>query len=250
MILQGVANVQNESGQYEIPAHRLLVTFDGKRVGEGKNLGEARVVSTLFGKARVRIIHEQDKSWGWFLPLAVAAIGGILAAVWLWQDIFRQEPLHNAATPDVSAVTVQAVIPVPQSAPAMNGQAAPQPMQNQAQIPVESHSPMLATEKAVTTEPDMRQTATASAKKVRAKKMAATSKPGAIPAEADNDQPQRQAGTQQSATPPAAIQPKPIVKVERPVAPSVAEPVHESGAAAVVPQANDTQAGQANAQQP
>lgn len=73
----------SEAIQYEVPAHLLQVTYEGKRLGEGSNLGEAVVVSTLFGKARVRIVHEGDKP-AWLWPVAILVLLGIAAAVWWW----------------------------------------------------------------------------------------------------------------------------------------------------------------------
>lgn len=74
--------MQNETSLYDIPADQLLLAHE--RLGEGTEIGEARVVSTLFGKARIRIVHKKDRS-GWLWLLAASVVLGIIAAIWLNQ---------------------------------------------------------------------------------------------------------------------------------------------------------------------
>jgi hypothetical protein len=91
--------VQNEIGLYEVPPHRLLISYEGKRVGVGRELGEARIVSTIFGRAKVHIIRKQDHS-GWLWFLAIFAVLVMMAMVAFWA---KMTALHTSET---SSITV------------------------------------------------------------------------------------------------------------------------------------------------
>lgn len=133
--------MQNETSLYEMPADQLL--FSHERLGEGQELGEARVVSTLWGKARVRIVHKQTGP-GWRWLLAALALLGIAAAIWAVQArrdadetgkagelraAAERQPLSQPNVPvqaegahDIPAMAV----PAPNT-PAANGPATPAP---------------------------------------------------------------------------------------------------------------------------
>ena len=51
----------HEISQYDIPDRQLLAAKAQSSVGRRKDIGEAVITHTIFGKARVRIIREQDK---------------------------------------------------------------------------------------------------------------------------------------------------------------------------------------------
>jgi hypothetical protein len=79
---QGAPSVQNETSMYEMPPERLVFNHHG--LGEGRELGQATVVSTLRGKARIQILiggRAPRPAWVW--PLAAAAVVAAgLAIAW------------------------------------------------------------------------------------------------------------------------------------------------------------------------
>lgn len=97
--------MQKPTPLYEVPADQLLFNHHG--LEEGRELGEARVVSTLWGGARVRIVHRQNRPGGAWL-LAVLAVLGAAVAVWLTLarqqadqtgDAAGSQPSSHAAIP-------------------------------------------------------------------------------------------------------------------------------------------------------
>ena len=79
-VLFGAASVQNQTSLYERPANQLLFTHEG--LGEEQELGEATVVTTMWGTAKVRIVRKQARSrWPWLF--AALAVLGTIAAIWL-----------------------------------------------------------------------------------------------------------------------------------------------------------------------
>jgi hypothetical protein len=207
--------VQNEASQYEIPAHRLQVAFEGKRVGEGKSLGEAVVVNTLFGKARVRIIHENDNS-GWLWPAAILVLLGTLAAIWWWQGA------PKSPRPDRVIVLPSAVPPasapggqVPRNIPLLNNPVEPPATVKEQPAPSEPQVRTVTEEKKPAPQlPARKPVKKEEAGKVPAKKApamakpVAASKPKARPAAAANDElTAHQVKQQEPAETPVAIQP-------------------------------------------
>jgi len=112
--------VQNENSLYEIPPHRLHVDYEGKRLGEGRELGEARVVSTIFGRAKVHVIRKQDHS-GWLWLLVILTALGSMAAFSFWMrdaapdtpeaDSIAVTPLKPPIPPEIPVPTQQNSIP-------------------------------------------------------------------------------------------------------------------------------------------
>ncbi len=112
--------MQTNTDKYDVPAHRLNVTFEGKRLGEGKQLGDAKVVSTLFGRAKVRVTHKSS-SFNGLWALAILAILGIAVKIWLWQGTpQRAEHSESPWGPDAEQPAAQAPTPVAPPAPAMH----------------------------------------------------------------------------------------------------------------------------------
>lgn len=72
--------MQNETGLYEVPADRLLYTHEG--LGAARDLGEAQIVRTFWGGAKVHVVHDKEGSSGWFWALAILAVLGAIAALW------------------------------------------------------------------------------------------------------------------------------------------------------------------------
>jgi hypothetical protein len=194
--------VQKEASQYEIPAHRLQMTFEGKRVGEGKSLGEAVVVKTLFGKAKVRIVHEQD-NFVWLWPAAILALLGALAAIWWWQG-----------TPETSRPDRDVALPPALSAAAPTGQVP----ENIPELinPVEPPTVVKETAKLQSPAAAPHTAKKAEAKKAPAKKMPVADMPATKPkarpknkpaAAINDEQPAQQVKQEQPAETPVAIKP-------------------------------------------
>ncbi len=86
-----------EISQYDIPDRQLLAIR--AQPGVWTDIGEAKIIHTMFGRAKVRVIREQDKNIraGLLTALAVTAIA---AAVWQgWITYQQTELLHSAAPP-------------------------------------------------------------------------------------------------------------------------------------------------------
>jgi len=72
--------MQNEISLYEMPADRMVFTHEG--LAEGRDLGDAEIVNTVWGTAKVRVVNKQDKS-GWAWLLATAVVLGAATMAWL-----------------------------------------------------------------------------------------------------------------------------------------------------------------------
>jgi hypothetical protein len=201
--------VQNQAVQYEIPAHRLQMTFEGKRVGEGKSLGEAVVVNTLFGKAKVRIVHEQDNS-GWLWAAAILALLGALAAIWWWQGTPETSGLDRAVVLPPALPVAAPTGQVPGNIPEMSNPVEPP---TTVKAPQPKPSPAAAVEtKAAPPQPVKK----AEVEKAPLKKMPVAGKPmkkpgakrkaGPVPAISE-EQPAHQVKQEQPAEAPVAIRP-------------------------------------------
>lgn len=102
--------MQNETSLYDISSSELLNPFEGKRVGEGRELGEAKIVNTFWGNARVRIVRQEEISGGFWLMAAIVALGIIAVIAYL----LMQATPTESETSDNAAQPVQ---PVPQTMP-------------------------------------------------------------------------------------------------------------------------------------
>jgi len=84
--------------QFDISSRQLITGQNSRQAGDYTDIGEAQVVSTLFGNAKVRIIRKQKNSsrpW-WVLAILVFA-SGIGVAVWLEFSQPQTEPLQDMA---------------------------------------------------------------------------------------------------------------------------------------------------------
>jgi hypothetical protein len=121
--------MQNENSLYEMPADRMVFTHEG--LGEGRELGEVEVVSTIWGKARVRVVNKQGMS-GWAWLFAASAVLGVAAMAWLLlagKETDSSEP-RLLAPPPVNSTQPTAPTASIQDAPVQNipsTQAAPTP---------------------------------------------------------------------------------------------------------------------------
>ena len=91
----------HEISQFDIPDRQLLATNAQPRVSMPADIGEAKIIHTIFGRARVRITRERDKKRRAWL-LAALAVTAITAAAWQgWIVLQQNGPL--AAPPPLSA---------------------------------------------------------------------------------------------------------------------------------------------------
>jgi cytoskeletal protein RodZ len=109
----------HEIGQYDIPERLLRISNAQSKVIIGKDIGEAKVTLTIFGRAKVRVIRERDtKRRTWLLVILAMAIA---AAAWQWWISFQQiqtpPPLALSEKVRVSAPVSQPepIAPVPPS---------------------------------------------------------------------------------------------------------------------------------------
>lgn len=98
--------MEREARKNDIPGRQLLVTSAQPGAGMWKDLGEAKITHSIFGRAKVRIVREQDKIRRALLLTALAVMA-IAAAVWQgWGAMQQTEPLP--ATPVRAKVQVSA----------------------------------------------------------------------------------------------------------------------------------------------
>jgi len=73
----------HEISQFDIPDRQLLATNPPSSEGRWLDIGEAKITHTIFGKAKVRIIREQDKKRRvWLLSGLALALMVLAAAAW------------------------------------------------------------------------------------------------------------------------------------------------------------------------
>lgn len=84
----------HEISQYDIPDRQLLATKAQSRAGMGEDIGEAKIIHTIFGRAKVRVIREQDKKRRAWL-LATLVVMALAAAA--WEGWGRNKPNHCTA---------------------------------------------------------------------------------------------------------------------------------------------------------
>lgn len=117
--------MQNDTSQYEMPADRLVFTHE--TLGASRELGEAEIVHTIWGNARVRIIDKQG-STGWIWLLAALVVLAAVALVWrLFASPDTQSSESQGSAPQVLAEP-------PASAPKL-------PAENTPPAPVTTNNP-------------------------------------------------------------------------------------------------------------
>jgi len=73
--------MSHESGLFVVPEHLMYINIADRTSRPTRDIGEARVVNTLFGKAKVRVIREQDKKRKvWLLAFLIMVF--LLVAGW------------------------------------------------------------------------------------------------------------------------------------------------------------------------
>ena len=224
------------------------MAYGSSKVGEFTDIGEVCVVNSIFGTAKVRVVHPRKKrSLIW--PLAALAVTGIAVAVWLDQDIPKPpEPMRIIVRSVADEGAVQTSSQTLQAAPAIvKPQTSPGP---------EDKATVVA--KPVTAQPALPLVKSEPAKTVPAVKPLIPVKPQTTPLAASNVQAKNPAVVQQAAKPPAAIQPTaqpvagqaaaPVIKNEKPAITPVAEPLTENNTKAMAPASNDPPADQTRTQ--
>ncbi len=87
--------MQNDNNQYDIPRHQLLTAGEAQRTEHCTEIGEAVIVTTLFGKAKVRILRKRRES-GLSLVLAAVAVAAV-AGVFAWKELPRPSRATDSA---------------------------------------------------------------------------------------------------------------------------------------------------------
>jgi len=212
-------------------------------------MGEAIVVNTMFGKARVHIVHKQNQNQsGWLWLLAAFAVLVVMGVIWL-----RLAMPPSPETRSVSAAPVQLKPQTPPESqtqgpqiPGLNAPVQSMPVQN---IPVPTPKTT------ITAQPAIQQPViTEPVKQAPAKKLSHAGRPKKPPVATSDDQPKRPKGTEQTdETPvpvPVSINPavtQPAVQFIK--TPSTADkPVSGSGARTSPPAVNDQQPAQTGTQ--
>ncbi len=70
--------MQNDS-QYEMPADKLVFTHE--RLRASRELGEVEIVNTIWGAAKVRVVHKQENS-GLTWLLSISAVLVAISIIW------------------------------------------------------------------------------------------------------------------------------------------------------------------------
>lgn len=81
--------IVHEISQFDIPDHQLLATKAQQRMGILRDIGEAKITRSVFGRAKVRVIREKDKKRRAWL-MAALAVMAIAAAAWQGWIAFQQ----------------------------------------------------------------------------------------------------------------------------------------------------------------
>ena len=121
-----------EISQFDIPNRLLLATGGQPARCRWTDIGEAKITHTIFGRARVCVIHEHEQKRRRML-LAALAVTALMAAAWqgliVWQQIESAQnaaPLPESARIRVSAPIFQPEYTPPPAAPAPPRIVAPQ----------------------------------------------------------------------------------------------------------------------------
>jgi cytoskeletal protein RodZ len=94
-----------ENSQFDISAIQLRESKTQPKVSFSREIGDAQIIHTIFGRAKVRIIRKNDKLNRVLLLVAAVVVTAIAAVVWQgWFASQQIEPQQNAdPIPSVSA---------------------------------------------------------------------------------------------------------------------------------------------------
>lgn len=232
--------------QFDIPDHLKTTVYGSSKLGKFTEIGEVCVANSIFGKAKVRVKRPRKKhSLIW--PLAALAVTGMAVTFWLEQDIPKPpEPMRIIVRSVANEGAVQMSSQTLQAAPTITNNAHPPavPVNPQTSPGLNANATVVA--KPVTAQPAMPLVKSEPVKTVPAAKPLIPVKPQPTPLATGNVQPKSPAVVPQTAKPPAAIQPAaaqaaaPVIKNEKSVTTTVAEPLSENGTKAMAPASNAT----------
>ena len=105
--------MSHENSQFEIPAIQLRESRTQPKVSLSREIGEAQITHTIFGRAKVRIIRKGDQARH---NMMLAAIVVVLAvAAWQgWLTWQQTEQTQSVAPAPEASVEAQARLPVSQ----------------------------------------------------------------------------------------------------------------------------------------
>jgi hypothetical protein len=97
--------MSHEISQTDISGIQLRESKTQPKVSHSREIGEAQIVQTIFGRAKVRIIRKHDKFRRAMWLTAVVGVAAISAFVWQgWYATQQPEPMQSAEpAPPVSA---------------------------------------------------------------------------------------------------------------------------------------------------
>lgn len=124
-----------ENGQFDDLKRQLLITDAQPRKNTWTDIGEAQIIHTIFGRARVRIVRKGDNIRRAVL-LAMLVVLVAIAATWQgWIGIRQTEPQQSAVNEPALSGAAPLDAPAIQSAPAPLRDIAP-PVQNKPAMPL------------------------------------------------------------------------------------------------------------------
>jgi hypothetical protein len=205
-----------EMSQLDIPDRQLLPTNSHSRASMSTEIGEAQIIHTIFGRAKVRIIRKHDNIRRTLWLTAMVAVAAVVAVAWLeWVASQQTEPLQsadpasslNASVQESAPATQPESVTMPAAALSATNEPVPPP-------PIEIHNPAISQKIAPQPAQDLNATGPIPAKPVRPKPLIA-SKPQAAPLATDDTASMNQ--------PDRPLPPK-LSSTKQPVAPAVATP--------------------------
>lgn len=104
--------MSNENSQVEMPGIQLRESRTQPRVSLSREIGEAQITHTIFGKAKVRIIRKGDQARR-YMMLAAIVVAVLAAAAWHGWLTFPQTGPEQSTAP-AADTEVQASVPPPQ----------------------------------------------------------------------------------------------------------------------------------------
>jgi len=91
----------HELSQFDIPDRLLLANKPQTKAGMWTDIGEAKIINTIFGRANVRVVREQDKKRRAWLLLTLAAT--VLATL-AWQGWTASRENETLPVPPLSSM--------------------------------------------------------------------------------------------------------------------------------------------------
>lgn len=249
-----------EISQYEIPNRQLLATNRKPGADRWTDIGEVKITHTIFGRAKVCVIREQDKKRrAWVLMAMALSVAAMAAAIWQWWIPLHQTGLPLSATPPLLSNEEVRI-----SAPEFQLEYLPA----SATLPPVGNKPITQPQTGINTPVDSREAAPQQLPKasgpLAAKPVAPqplpTSKPQPAPLATSNSPAQIQTGIQQPPKPSAPITPvvqtiathpatQPAVSKPAAIAPPV-EPLKEKDTSTEAPAGDGNQPPETAQEQP